>query len=150
MSGRSKRFKEAKAKRERGGFVALPFAGPRSQSFTLLSPHAVKLLIHLLSQYRGNNNGDLCVAWTLMQPRGWKSRDTLFRAVTELQERGWLIRTRQGGRHQPNLYAVTFYSIDDCPGKMLELSATGSPPSDWRRLNPFNLCRIEIPYPTGV
>ncbi len=41
------RYKNAQAKREGGGFVALPFVVIRSHSFTLLSPHAVKLLIDL-------------------------------------------------------------------------------------------------------
>ena len=59
----SDRYKEAKAKRERGGFVPLPYAVLRSTSWARLSGNAVKLLIDLLAQYKGDNNGDFCMAW---------------------------------------------------------------------------------------
>ena len=84
------RFRDAQAKREGGGFVPLPFAVLRSQSFTRLSAYAVKLLNDLLAQYKGDNNGDLCAAWTLMQPRGWRSKDTLNKALKELLSGHWL------------------------------------------------------------
>jgi hypothetical protein len=42
----------------------------RSAQWASLSPFAVKLLMELLGQYRGDNNGDLTVAWTLMSKRG--------------------------------------------------------------------------------
>ena len=100
------RFKDAQARREGGGFVPLPFVVIRSQSFTRLSAHAVKLLNDLLAQYKGDNNGDLCAAWTLMQPRGWKSKDTLNKALKELLAGDWLEVTRQGGRHKATLYAA--------------------------------------------
>ena len=40
-----------------------------------LSPRATKLLIDLLAQYRGYNNGDLCAPLSLMRERGWNSSD---------------------------------------------------------------------------
>jgi hypothetical protein len=83
------RFKDAKARRESGAFVALPSAVLRSPQFAQLSAHAVKLLCDLLSQIRGNNNGDLCAAWRLMKKRNWKSKDTLFQALGELRNGGW-------------------------------------------------------------
>ena len=74
------RFRDAQAKREEGGFVPLPHAVIRSQGFSKLSPYAIKLLIDLLAQYKGDNNGDFSAAWTLMEPRGWKSKETLHKA----------------------------------------------------------------------
>lgn len=130
------RFKEAKAKREGGGFVPLPFVVLRSHNFTLLSAYAVKLLNDLLAQYRGNNNGDLCAAWTVMHPRGWKSKDTLNKALKELLAGNWVEVTRQGGRNKATLYALTFYAIDDCKGK-LDVNATGSPNGAWRKNEPL-------------
>jgi hypothetical protein len=131
-----KRFKDAQAKREGGDFVALPCVVIRSHSFVQLSPHAVKLMIDLLSQYKGNNNGDLCASWTLMRPRGWKSKETLNKALKELLGRDWLEVTRQGGRHKATLYALTFYAIDDCKGK-LDVQATGSARGTWRKNEPL-------------
>lgn len=136
MSQRGKRWKEAVSKRERGGFVPLPFAVIRSQSFAGLSAHAVKLLCDLLAQYKGDNNGDLCMAWKLMHERGWRSRDTLEKARRELLEFGWIVLSRQGGRHQASLYALTFYAIDDCRSK-LDIGATGSPSGEWKKNEPL-------------
>ena len=133
---RRNRFKDAQAKRESGGYVALSFVVIRSQSFTRLSAYAVKLLTDLLAQYKGDNNGDLCAAWTVMRPRGWKSKDTLSKALKELRAGGWLEVTRQGGRHMATLYAVTFYAIDDCKGK-LDVRATSSPRGTWKKNEPL-------------
>lgn len=110
-----KRIRYAKEKRDPGGFVPLPNIVIRSDQFTHLSAHAVKLLVDLLAQYRGSNNGDLCCTWSMMQPRGWRSRDTLAKALAELMERGFVTQTRQGGRHAPSLYGVTFYALDEQP-----------------------------------
>lgn len=131
-----RRFKDAQAKRERGGFVPLPFVVIRSESFSKLNAHAVKLLCDLLAQYRGDNNGDLAAAWTIMAARGWRSRDTLYKALRELLDGGWIIVSRQGGRHQASLYAVTFFAVDDCKGK-LDINATGSPSGDWKKNEPI-------------
>jgi hypothetical protein len=126
------RFKDAQAKRERGGFVAMPYMVLRSPAFTSLSAHAVKLLFDLLAQYNGKNNGDLCAAWKPMKVRGWKSRDTLDKAKGELEAKHFIERTRQGGRNIPTLYAATFFAIDDCGGK-LDVKPTATPTGAWHQ-----------------
>jgi hypothetical protein len=127
----TKRARYAKAKRDPGGFVPLPNIVIRSAQFAQLSAHAVKLLVDLLGQYNGGNNGDLCATWTVMQPRGWRSRDTLAKALAELIERGFVTQTRQGGRHAPSLYAVTFYALDEQP--KLDVRAAAYPRGAWAR-----------------
>ena len=109
----------------------------RSQSFSRLGPHAVKLLMDLLAQYKGDNNGDLCAAWTLMKKRGWRSRDTLSKARRELLKSEWIIVTRQGGKHLPTLFALTFFAVDECDGK-LDMKPTHSPPSNWHMHEPMS------------
>lgn len=109
----------------------------RSYSFARLSAHAVKLLMDLVAQYKGDNNGNMCAAWTLMEKRGWRSRDTLSKARRELLEGDWITITRQGGRHQATLYALTFYAIDECAGK-LDVRSTHSPPSSWKKHEPMS------------
>lgn len=86
----------------------------QSQQYAKLSPRAVKLLVDLFSQYRGSNNGDLTTAWSVMQERGWRSKHLLHKARKELERRGWILRTRQGGINAPTLYALTFEGINDC------------------------------------
>ena len=134
--GRKNRYKDHAAKRERGGYVALAHVILRSESFANLSPKAVKLLMDLLAQYKGDNNGDLCAAWTLMKKRGRNSKATLWNALEELKEKGWIEVSRQGGRNRASLYAVTFFSVDECKGK-LDIAPTGSPKGTWKLNEPL-------------
>lgn len=116
MAGR--RYKGAGDKAESGGFSRWPHACATHPSFYRLSITARALLFELLSQYRGNNNGDLCCAFGLLKDRGWKSRTTIDRARDELQALGWIVLTRQGYQNTPNLYALTFFEVDECNGKL--------------------------------
>lgn len=111
----------------------------RSESFAVLSPHATKLLFDLLAQYNLRNNGDLSMSFEkAMRPRGWKSKDTLNKARLELLEAGFIVLTRQGGLHQCSLYAVTFYAVDHCEGK-LEIGATRTALGSWRKNEPLKI-----------
>lgn len=97
------------------GFIALPYSVLNSPLFIALPPHAVKLLIDVAAQYRGDNNGDLSLAWKLMKPRGWRSEATLHKAKCELLAAGLLYETRKG--HRPNvcsLFALTWHHLDAC------------------------------------
>lgn len=140
MAGRE-RFKEHKKKRERGGFVTLPYILLRSDPFVALSAHAKALLLDLLAQYKGDNNGDLCLAWSVMKLRGWKSEATLNKAKRELLAKDFIMVTRQGGKHRASLYALTFYSIDECKGK-LDVPPTHSPPGTWRRYESLSALKM--------
>lgn len=122
-------------KGEKGGYVALYHCVLRSQAYANLSAHAVKLLNDLLSQYYGSNNGDFNATYTTMQKRGWRSKGTLSRAIKELLETGFIEVSKQGGRHSCSLYAITFYAVDECKGK-LEINATKTPKSLWRKNDP--------------
>ena len=124
-----------KSRSEKGGYVPLPHIVIRSHGYANLSPYAVKLLNDFLSQYYGSNNGDFQAAFSLMKKRGWKSKGTLSRAIKELLESGFVEVSRQGGRNKCSLYAVTFYAIDECKGK-LDISATNTPTSIWKRNEP--------------
>jgi len=120
---------------EKGGYVPFPHIVIRSHGYANLSAYAVKLLNDLLSQYYGSNNGDFQAAFSLMRKRGWKSKGTLNRAIKELIESGFVEVSRRGGRNKCSLYAVTFYAIDECKGK-LDISATNAPTSIWKRNEP--------------
>ena len=111
----------AKGSRFRGssigeGFVAMPYSVLNSMAFKSLSAKAVKLLLDLASQYRGDNNGDLAAAWKVMRPRGWKSEDTLNKAKKELLKAELIFEARTGRR--PNvcsLYALTWFPLHPSP-----------------------------------
>jgi hypothetical protein len=88
-------------------------------AFLALSPHAVKLLIDLGAQYRGDNNGDLCAAWKVMRARRWRSEATLAKAKRELIDSGLIVETRKGARpNKASLYALTWFALDHCGGKL--------------------------------
>ena len=127
---------KAKGRRDLGSFFALPHAVLEHENYTRSSPKAVKLLIDLGAQYKGNNNGDLCAAWSLMTERGWKSKESLQLARDELLHYGLIMLTRQG--HLPkvaSLYALTFQAIDECNGKP-DVAATRLAPGTWKEAKP--------------
>jgi hypothetical protein len=95
------------------------------------------LLFDLAAQYKGNNNGDLCAAWTLMKVRGWKSEETLHNAKRQLLERGLIAETRKGARpNKAALYGLTWFAMDECKGK-LDISAQSFPRGQYRLLEPL-------------
>lgn len=118
-----RRIGKALPRKGRGGmegksYSQLIHAYWQSPQYAKLSPRAVKLLVDLLCQYRGTNNGDLTTAWSVMQGLGWRSKGQLFKAQGELEARGWIVKTRQGfrsrGINAATLWAVTFHGINDC------------------------------------
>ncbi len=111
------RFK-AKGRRDSGSFASVPHAVLECEAYTRLGGWAVRLLLDLYSQYRGKNNGDLSMVWSLMNSKGWRSKDTLYNARDELIENGFVVLTRQGGKHRCNLYAVTWKPVDECGDKL--------------------------------
>ena len=135
--GRSK-FQRAKGRAESGSFVKLPHQVIRSPQFAALPATSVKALCGLLAQYRGNNNGDLTAALSIMQQYGWTSRDTLKRALDDLLAAGFIIVTRKGGNRIARLYAVTFFAVDDYGDKFdPDIKATAAAPGNWRQRDPL-------------
>ncbi|WP_419536409.1 hypothetical protein [Endozoicomonas sp.] len=131
---------KAKGRRESGHFAAIPHALIQSGNFQRMSGNAVKLLVQMIEQLRfqkgggTKNNGDLCVSWSVMRERGWRSKDTLQRARNELLYYGFIEQTRMGlamVRGRPHLYALTFLAIDECGGK-LDVAATRVPSGKWK------------------
>lgn len=120
----------------------------QSPQYALLSARAVKALIDVYCQYRGQNNGDLCATISVMRARGWKSKDQLAKAIAELLEKGWLMVTRQGARNIPTLYAVTFLGIDDCGGK-LDVTPNPVPLHLWKKPVEDPAPVISLPRHTG-
>ena len=136
-------------RREPGGFAALPHCLLESKVYIRLSAHAIKLLNDLLVQFKGFNNGDLCMAWTIMEKRGWKSRDTLNKARKELLNVDLILVARYGDRKRPLLSALTFFAIDECQGK-LDIKPTERPPSYWRLHEPVPPIKNKFTPPPSV
>jgi hypothetical protein len=97
-------------------FLALPHHMLKSPEFAALGYSATKLLLEIAMQFNGKNNGDLSATVTLLGERGWNS-GVLIRAKEELIRSGFIVKTRQGGRHVCDLFGVTWLPIDRCDGK---------------------------------
>jgi hypothetical protein len=121
--------------RTSGGFIILPHSILRSPEFGGLTAKAVKLLIELAGLYNGSNNGNLSCAYSVLKERGWRSAGTLAAAILELRTVGFLLTTRHGGKHRCSLYAITWWAIDDCKGKGLELPPENVPRNTWKNTN---------------
>ena len=110
----NKAWKGAADKRDGGAFRQVPLSVLEGRAYLECTPYAVKLLFDLLTQYRGQNNGDLTTAWKIMKPRGWRSEMTLHKAKKDLLNAGLIVETRMGARpNKCSLYALTFYDLDE-------------------------------------
>jgi len=142
---------KAKGRSESVRFIAIPAHIVDSTQYAALSAYAIRLLVDLLAQYSGRNNGDLCATWSMMKRRGWRSRDTLERALNDLLGSGFVVKTRQGqkghlgGKRIPTLYAVTWKGIDDCGGK-LDVKPSPVPLNTWKQNN----CIARLPCHTDT
>ena len=126
------------------GFTGIVHSVFESPSFATLSPHACKLLLELAGQYRGNNNGDLTVAWSRVKKRGWKSRTTLWRSKAELIEAGFVYVTRKG--HMPStceLLALTWFALDVSP-KFDPEAVANFKPKGYRVNTPLPMPAIKV------
>ena len=131
MTSRNERRRRIKGRQTTSPFLMLPFHVLEHDRFRNLSPRATKLVIDIGSQYRGANNGDLCAPLSIMRGRGWTSSDQLHKAKRELIGKEVIILTRQGGLNKANLYALSWFQIDECNGK-LDVAATALPPVAWK------------------
>lgn len=101
---------------------------------SVLSHMAAHLLDNLTAQFNGSNNGDLSAAPKIMKLYGWNSQGSLHKALAELLALGFIEQTRQGGRNQCSLYAITWQPINDCKGK-LDVSPTNVASNLWKPIN---------------
>ena len=132
MASTNELRRRIKGRQTTKSFVMFPHDVLQHETFKSLSPRATKLLMDIASQYRGNNNGDLCAPLSIMKERGWKSSDLLNRAKKELLRSGLVVVSRQGGRNKASLYALTWFPIHECKDK-LDIQPTIRAPNNWKR-----------------
>ena len=132
MTSENERRRRNKGRQTTKSFVMFPHDVMQHETFMSLSPRATKLLMDIASQYRGNNNGDLCAPLSIMKKRGWKSSDQLNRAKKELVRSGLVVVSRQGGLNKASLYALTWFPIHECKGK-LDIQPTIRALNNWKK-----------------
>ncbi len=106
--------KNRKNEKKRERFVGIPRHVAMSDPFKRLSAPCLKLLVDILTQYNGSNNGLLSPCHTLMKERGW-AKSSLYRAFRDLEYAGFVVVTRQGRkvRGYATFIAITWNGIDD-------------------------------------
>lgn len=120
---------KAKGRRDYGRYYNVSHSVADTPAYCSLSVHAFKLWHDLMLQYDGKNNGRIDAILTRLENRGWKN-STLYRALEELQERGFIVKTRQGGigamKKVCSLYRFTHLPTDTDK----EIGLTKSPPTN--------------------
>jgi hypothetical protein len=125
--------------KQKESFSGIPRRIIEHSSFKSLSYTAHTLLILLGYQYRGKNNGNLVITWSLM--KGWfGSNTTMFKARDSLYEAGFIVINAYGGRSGngtklPHLYALTWESIDQLKGD-----------SNWMRYTHYPANKAPLSY----
>lgn len=95
-------------------FSGIPFRIIGTEQYTKLGSAEVKLLIDLLYQYNGRNNGMLSPCHALLKKQGW-AKSSLYRAYANLVHKGFIVVTRKGWkvRGKATFVAVTWNGIDE-------------------------------------
>ena len=117
-------------------YILIPKSILQSNGYSKLSSQSVKLMLDLLIQYNGSNNGDFSAPFSLMRKKNWKSKGTLNRAIKELLNSDFIEVSRMGGRNKCSLYAMTFLAVDECKGK-LDIKSTITPKNIWKKHEPL-------------
>jgi len=122
-------------RKKKGRFIGIPYSIVTSNEFLTLRSPEVKLLVDLLVQYNGSNNGSLSPCHALLKNRGWAS-SSLYRAYTSLLSKGFLVITRQGMkiRGMATMVAITWNGIDESKGFAYDshISPSPVPLNSWR------------------
>lgn len=118
-----------------GAWVAMPLQFLASRACAGLSPVALKMLMDLCGQLGPNasGNGDISAAPSVMRAKGWTSNATRQAALSELIAAKLLCMTRQGGRRQCSLYAITLWPMA-CDFSKLDHGPGAYSVNDWRGL----------------
>jgi len=99
-----------------GAYTPLPKILLESTAFMFASHSAKALLLELMFQHTGYNNGHLNLAMSKLRPRGWCVA-TMMRARNELLERNLIVQTKRGGLNLgPDLFALTWHNISNFVG----------------------------------
>ena len=116
-----------------GPWVAMPLQFLASRACAGLSPIGLKMLLDLCSQLGPNaaGNGDLSAAPAVMRAKGWSGNATRQAALGELIAAKLVCVTRQGGRRQCSLYAVTLWPMA-CDFSKLDHGPGLYSVNDWR------------------
>ena len=107
-----------------------------SRAYLGLNFAAKALLMDLVRQLNGYNNGHLQLTTTWLRRRGWSSSDTINKSTKELIDSFLVIKTRQGGLNiGSSQFAVTWLQISNFHG--LEIRERDYDRGKWTQKEPL-------------
>lgn len=112
-----------------GDYSSIPDALFKSDAYKSLRSQARDILMFIIFQYNGDNNGDLTCTYEGGVLRSWNisiGKRHFQECLKELIDKGLIIKTTQGGRHKPSRFALAIYAIDN-GGELSK--ATGKAPA---------------------
>lgn len=133
---RQRKEKKARIKEFKASVNGASFFIARKDLFThanyyALSKNAKILLVELLTRYNGKNNGDLGITFDNVLSLLRINRQRAFDAFKELEEGGFITKTRQGNRRERSLYAVTCYRLNAI--EKVNQKATHTASDEWKK-----------------
>lgn len=112
---RQQKYKQRKS--DKGRFIPMYCSLFNSEHYYSLSLAARAILHGIMMQYNGKNNGNLCATSTMAKAWGVKSRATLIKSLKELEDKRFLIRTRQGvfmsSKTSCTLFALSWEELNE-------------------------------------
>lgn len=111
----------ARRRNDQEHFARIPVSVLESAAVTTLNHAALRVLVILASQWRGKDNGTLALTESYARRFGFNGRDTLYRSLRALEERGLIVCTRRGVKIKNHftLYALGWEAITHRDGKPL-------------------------------
>ena len=128
----SRKRSELKKSLNNSTFTALRHDVINSLRFLSLSNSAKVTFLHLLAKYNRKNNGDLSAPQSRAKEEFNLSAPSLRMALKELEQNGFIETTRQGGKNQCSLYALTCFPLNDINKTGIALKATNNPSDKWK------------------
>jgi hypothetical protein len=119
-------------------FIMVPEALVTHPSFLTLPSISMRILLVMATRFKGSNNGSISFPFAAAEELGiTHSKPTFVDALQELEVRGLIIKTRQGGTSRVNLFALGWRGIDK-PNAMYPHGATANAMASdlWRQWTP--------------
>jgi len=120
-------------------FAGIPRHIIEHKSYKDIGFAARALLTLLAYQYKGNNNGNLVITWSLLKDY-FGSNTTMYKARNSLYKSGFIVINAFGGKSgngtkMPHLYALTWASINELRGE-----------GNWMRYTHYEIDKAPLNY----
>lgn len=134
-----KRYDTQKARKGVRSYSQLYDDMSKSKAFRRLSGSELKVLMYLISEYNGSNNGYLELSYEQAKDELGLTNTTFSTALKGLINKGFVLVAVRGGKNTRSRYAVTCYPVDDVRNadgvKLHSLPVSPAATNDWRAYN---------------